>query len=262
MLVLLQVPFLSPGAQMAEGVKVGYPEYSDSNSKLSLGYLPGFLGWRRKISAQASSCLIMNPRKHPKPKGVFLRVMFCQHGTRSDSLLSFDRIFPAAGMLSASVLLSRSGRQTTAGRVKRWLPVLCSKTVISSCFPTTCQKWFIGTGMGQTGGRHQWWSQSLLPICAALFPNSLDKLCSAGGGQSLLMCVWLFCAPQKGDDCQNVASMGVCQLSLGYTLEYSMFKQWRVVCGNRKVYFCYNRTDSGVLLNLSTNSILWLSVDF
>lgn len=131
-------------------------------------------------------------------------------------------------VLSTSVLLSRSGRQTTAGRVKRWLPALCSKTIISSCFPTTCQEWFIATGTWTGWGRHQW-SQSLLPKHAALFPNSLDELCSAGGGQFTLggcVCVTLLCLSES--DCQNVPWMGVCQLSLGYTLKYSMFKQWRV----------------------------------
>lgn len=78
--------------------------------------------------------------------------------------------------------------------------------------------------MGTGTGTDQW-SQSLLPKRAALFPNPPDELCSAGSGQSLLVCVWLFCAHQRADDCQNVPWMGVCQLSLPYTLEYSMFKQ-------------------------------------
>lgn len=161
--------------------------------------------------------------------------MFCQHGSTSGSLLSFDRIFPAAGMLSASVLLSRSGRQTTAGRVKRWLPALCSKTIISSCFPATCQKWFIGTRMGQTGEAPVEPEPFTNTCC--FVPKFAAELCSAGGGHSLL-CVWFFCAHRKGVDCQDVPWMGVCQLSLGYTLAYSMLKQWRVACGNRKVYFC------------------------
>lgn len=121
--------------------------------KSSLGCFPASLGWTRENWGSASSCLKTGTGKHPKPKGVF-------EGEDVSPVWDQGR-FPAVFWPDPSgcprlSFCPGSGRQTTAGRVKRWLPALCSKTIISSCFPTTCQKWFIGTGMGQDegGGTH------------------------------------------------------------------------------------------------------------
>lgn len=168
-----------------------------SNSKLKIVF--GILAWIFRVKEEKISTNIKllenESQEASKAKRCFFRVMLYQHGTTSDSLLSFDRIFLTAGMFSTSVLLSRSGRQTTAGRVKRWLPALCSKTIISSCVPATCQKWFIGR---DSLGRHQE-SQSLFTsICCFVPKLAGGTVLCWGWTVTLEMYVALLCSSQSG----------------------------------------------------------------
>lgn len=236
-LVTLQVPSLSPGAQRAGKGKVEYPPCSTSKLKIVFGILPWIFRVKEEKISTSITLLENKSQEASKAKRCFWGWCLASMGPCQVPCWvltgSSQRL---ASCPHLSFCHAQGDKQQQAGLKGDFLHS-AAKTIISSCFPATCQKWFIGTGMGQTGGRHQW-SQSLLLIRAALFPSFLEELCSAGCGQSLLMCVWLFCAHQKGDDCQNLPWMDVYQLLLGYTLEYSMLKQWWVACGTRKVYFC------------------------
>lgn len=69
-------------------------------------------------------------------------------------------------------------------RVKRWLPVLQSKPVIRSCFPATCQKWFIESEEGERerddGSQNPSWFCPLIhggSMCySRLTPNAWKKV--------------------------------------------------------------------------------------
>lgn len=96
------------------------------------------------------------------------------------------------------VLLSLLPRQTTAGRVKRWLPVLGSKPIISSCFPATCQGWFIGSELGE----------------APLEPGGFTNLCC------FVPKAGLFCACQNEDRPWNMPCVGIHMSALtGWSME-------------------------------------------
>lgn len=100
--------------------------------------------------------------------------------------------------------LQRLQRQTTAGRVKRWLPVLCRKPIISSCFPATCQGWFIGAELGE----------------ALLEPGQLTNLCC------FVPKAGLFCCYRSEDGVRMVPEcVGIHQPALtGWSMEMLLVK--------------------------------------
>lgn len=211
------MPSLSRGADgawMAEGWKVGCPQRSSSKLKVVFEILCCIFRVNEEKLRTGIKLFENGHWEARKAKTCFWGWCFAGMGPGQVPCCVLTRSSRRLACCPHLSFCHGSGRQTTADRVKRWLPVLRSKTIISSCFPTTCQKWFIGTGMGWTRGRHCW-SQSSFLICAALSPNSPGEPCSAGDGWSCWTCVWLFCACQKGDDHWSVPWAGVCQLSLG-----------------------------------------------
>lgn len=215
--------------------------------KSFLGCFPASLGWMRENWGPASSRLKTGTGKHPKLKGVF----------EGDVSLVWDQgRFPAAFWPDPPDVLTRpsrwracclhlsfchgSGRQTTAGRVKRWLPALRSKTVISSCFPTTCQKWFIGTGVGRDGaGRGGGTPGARAVYWFVLFCPQIRRVSCAllGLDVALDLLAALLCSLERGW-LLKCALGGRVLLSLGWMWKYSVLKQRKVACGNRKGYFC------------------------
>lgn len=209
-LVILQMPFLPCGGWMAGKGNVGNPQCSSSKLKIVFGILP----WSFRVREEK------NQYKHQAawkwvPGSIQSQKVFFE----GDALPAWDHIgFPAefwpdlpkgASMLSASVLLSRSGRQTTAGRVKRWLPPLCSKTIISSCFPhylpEVIYRHWGGTDGGGTNGARAFYQYVVL--CSqirwancALLGVDCHSWCASGSSvlirkrMTVQMCLGWVCA--------------------------------------------------------------------
>lgn len=77
---------------MAGRGKVGYLQCSNSKLKIVFGILAWIFRVKEKKSSTSIKLLENESQEVSKAKRCFLRVMLCQHGTTSDSLLSFDRM--------------------------------------------------------------------------------------------------------------------------------------------------------------------------
>lgn len=151
-LVTLQVPSLSPGAQRAGKGKVEYPPCSTSKLKIVFGILPWI--FRVKEEKISTSIMVLENKSQEASKAKRCFWGWCLASMGPCQVPCWVLTGSSQRLASCphlSFCHAQGDKQQQAGLKGDFLHS-AAKTIISSCFPATCQKWFIGTGMGQTGG--------------------------------------------------------------------------------------------------------------